>query len=154
MKPATTASWLTGAIASLAMMLFLLAGTSFAASPAATETYPLCGTAWVVTQIEGYPVSGRAPTLLIIGKKASGFGGGANRYSCNIELGKKNALHFGTIASTRMACEGTARKQETDFFRGLAATASYHLNNDYLVLLDSHFNKLLEFAPRRSDAKR
>ena len=50
-----------------------------------------------------------------------------------------------------MACEGVEGVQETAYFKALSSAASYHLNNDYLVLLDSKFNKLVEFSaePRR-----
>lgn len=121
-------------------------GSLIAADSMATEPISLCGTTWVVTHLNGDPVLSHAPTLLLEGERASGRGG-CNRYTATIELGKKGSLHFGPIAATRMACLGDSGKREEEFFRGLAATSSYHLNRDYLVLLDGHFNKLIEFQP-------
>jgi len=92
-------------------------------------------------------VKGRAPTLTINGDRASGSGG-CNRYFSSVELGKENAIHFGTVASTRMACQGVEGVQETAYFKALFSVTSYHLNNDYLVLIDSKFNKLVEFSAK------
>jgi heat shock protein HslJ len=108
---------------------------------------PLCKTIWRSTTIEGNLVKGRAPTLTINGDRASGSGG-CNRYFSSVELGKENAIHFGTVASTRMACQGVEGVQETAYFKALFSVTSYHLNNDYLVLIDSKFNKLVEFSAK------
>ena len=110
--------------------------------------FPLSGTTWRVTAIGGSPVHGRAPTLTINGDKVSGSGG-CNRYFSGVELGQENAIRFGTIASTMMACEGVVGAQETAYFKALSEATSYHLKNDYLVLLDGKFNKLVEFSAER-----
>lgn len=123
-----------------------------AAAPLLTNSIPLCDTTWVVTHLSGDPVRDHAPTLLIVGGRASGSGG-CNRYTASVELGKKESLHFGPIASTRMACLGDSGKREEEFFRGLATTCSYHLNQGYLVLLDKQFNKLIEFRTLSSVKK-
>ena len=135
-------------------LLLFVAGCLVPAPASAEQTaFPLCGTTWRATAIEGNAVKGRAPTLTIHeeinegirGHRVSGSGG-CNRYFSGVELGKEHAIHFGAVASTRMACEGLEGAQETAYFKALASAASYHLNNDYLVLLDSKFNKLVEFS--------
>lgn len=136
------------------LLLFVVGCLVPAFASAEQTAFPLCGTTWRVTSIEGNQVTGRAPTLTISGEinghRASGSGG-CNRYFSGVDLGKEHAIRFGAVASTRMACEGVEGVQETAYFKALASAASYHLNNDYLVLLDGKFNKLVEFSatPRR-----
>lgn len=110
----------------------------------------LSGKSWRATTIGGNPVQGRPPTLTINGDKVSGSGG-CNRYFAAVDLGKEHSIRFGAIGSTRMACEGVEGDQEAAFFKALSSATSYHLNNDYLVLLDAKFNKLVEFS---ADPKR
>jgi hypothetical protein len=52
-----------------------------------------------------------------------------------------------------MASSGTSGKQDAAFFKWVDATESYCLDHDYLVLLDRHFSKLVEFAPLSSGRK-
>lgn len=136
------------------LLLFVVGCLVLAFASAEQPAFPLCGTTWRATAIGGNPVKGRAPTLTINeeinGGRVSGSGG-CNRYFSGVELGKENAIHFGAVASTRMACEGVEGVQESAYFKALSSASSYHLNNDYLVLLDSKFNKLVEFSaePRR-----
>jgi heat shock protein HslJ len=128
-------------------------GTSLRAAGPETNSYPLCGTTWVVTHIIGDPVKGHPTTLTITGNEASGQTSGGNRYTAKIKLANPYRLHFGPIASTRMASLGTSGKQDAAFFKWLDATASYCLDHDYLVFLDGHFSKLIEFAPQSVDPK-
>ena len=128
-------------------------GTSVGWAGSEPISYPLCGTTWVVTHINGYPVTGHPTTLIISGNEASGRTSGGNCYAAKIKLANPDRLHFGPIGSTRMAPLGASEKQDASFFKWLTCTASYCLDHDYLVLLDRHFSKLIEFAPQSSVPK-
>lgn len=128
-------------------------GTSLRGADSGPNSYSLCGTTWVVKRINGYPVTGHPTTLIITGDEASGRTSGGNRYTAKIKLANPDRLRFGPISSTRMASLGTSGKQDAAFFKWLPGTASYCLDHDYLVLLDRHFSKLIEFAPQSSEPK-
>lgn len=128
-------------------------GTSLQGAMPASDSFALCGTTWIVTHIQGDPVKDNPITLILSGKEASGRTSGGNRYTAKIKLSNPDRLHFGPIASTRMASLGASGKQDAAFSQCLAATASYYLDHDYLVLLDSHFSKPIEFAPQSSGSK-
>ena len=128
-------------------------GTSLRGADSEPNSYPLCGTAWVVSHINGYPVTGHPTTLIIKGDEASGRTSGGNRYTAKIKRANPDRLRFGPISSTRMASFGASEKEEASFFKCLPGTASYFLDHDYLVLLDRHFSKLIEFVPQSSGPK-
>ena len=109
---------------------------------------PLQGTQWIATHINGDPITGTSPTLTIEGTKAYG-NGSCNRYTGQVTLGNKDAIHFGTTASTRMACPGAADQQEAAYLKGLQSITAYHLNNNSLILLDSQYNKRIEFVAKK-----
>ena len=129
------------------MSLFLCAAVCCVYSSAVARgeqpVIPLPATTWVATCIEGNLLKGRPPVLTITGDRASGSGG-CNRYSASVELGKENRIRFGPVAST-----GTEGTQGPAYFKALASAVSYHLTRGYLVLLDSRFNKLVEFSAKQ-----
>lgn len=108
----------------------------------------LSGTEWIATRINGDAVSGHAPTLTIKDSKAYG-NSSCNRYTGQVTLGSKDAIQFGPAASTRMACPGNADQQEAGYLKALQTITAYHLNNNYLVLLDAQYNKVVEFQAKR-----
>ena len=109
---------------------------------------PLNGTDWVTIRINGDRVSSNAPTLTINGNKAFG-NSSCNRYTGAVTLGNKDAMQFGPVASTRMACLGNADQQEAAYFKALQSVTAYHLNNGSLILLDAEYNKVLEFVAKK-----
>jgi len=109
---------------------------------------PLSGTEWIATRINGDAITSNAPTLTIDGSKAYG-NGSCNRYTGPITLGTKDALQFGSTAITRMACPANIDQQEVAYLRALQSVTAYHLNNSTLILLDSQYNKVVEFNAAR-----
>ena len=95
-------------------------------------------------RINGDNVTGNAPTLSIEGIRAYG-NGSCNRYTGSVTTGNKDAIQFGHTAATRMACPGNADQQEAAYFKALQSVTAYHLNNGSLILLDAHYNKVIEF---------
>ena len=115
---------------------------------AISKPTPLIETEWVATRINGDAVSGNAPTLIIDGSKAFG-NGSCNRYTDQVSVGNKDSIQFGPTASTRMACPGNADGQEAAYFKALQNVTAYHLNHDSLILLDTHYNKVIEFTAKK-----
>lgn len=75
---------------------------------------------------------------------------GCNRYSGSYVLGPADALKFGQIAMTQMACEGPVSVQEQAFTKALGATASAVSTGGTLILKDSSGTDLATFKPRES----
>jgi putative lipoprotein len=77
------------------------------------------------------------------GKGQVAGSGGCNRFSgsCTVD---GNALAFGNLASTRMACAG-GMDQETAFLAALAKVRSWRISGDRLELLDAGGASLASF---------
>ena len=119
--------------------------------PACGSTFApasLVGTAWLVTQLGGQALDddgGARPSLQFDADKerVSGFTG-CNRLVGGYKIGD-NALQFGELAATRMACPG-ASILEVTFTDALKAVASYAIIGDQLELYDAEGTLLLRFA--------
>lgn len=61
---------------------------------------------------------------------------GCNRFSGAVEHSSPD-LQFHGIASTKMACQGSAMELESQFARVLETTAAYRIEEDRLMLLDA-----------------
>ena len=102
---------------------------------------------WVVSQVLGTPAApGVIATLLIEDDgKVSGNAG------CNGFFGSaiidKNAISFGNLGTTRMACPEPAMGQEDRMLAALDSTRGYRLDAQELVLLDADGNPVLRFSP-------
>lgn len=92
----------------------------------------LAGTSWTLTDLDGGPVTGTAPTLAFTEFEVSGTGG------CNTFNGSYttdgDSISFGPIGSTMMACEDPALPQETDYFAALDGATSATVDGDTLTI--------------------
>ncbi len=118
------------------------------ACPQPFAAQPLVGTSWVVEQLGGQTLgdeAGRLPSLQFDGEqqRVSGFTG------CNRLVGsykqKGDALTFGELAATRMACPG-ATILEVTFTDALKATARHVVAGDRLELYDAADTLLMRLA--------
>lgn len=91
------------------------------------------------------PVAGmrERPYLLIEGERVSGYSG-CNRYSGKVNI-SGDQLQLGPVASTRMACQGGADRQEQEYLETLSQVKRYQLAQDRLLLTDSAGTALLEY---------
>jgi heat shock protein HslJ/uncharacterized lipoprotein NlpE involved in copper resistance len=97
---------------------------------------------WVLERMNGKAVNAPdfpkgAPTLelQLTTKKALGYAG-CNHFTGNLEI-KGNALAFGALAATRMACQNPAMAFETDYLKLLSGRElTYTLESDKLLLKD------------------
>jgi heat shock protein HslJ len=101
---------------------------------------PPIDTVWRIAELDGVEVprlqGNRAPTLLLDAEgRASGFTG-CNRMTAGYTL-EGDAIEFGTIASTRMACEPVASEVELAYLEALASVTAWRRRGDDLELRDA-----------------
>lgn len=85
------------------------------APPKADKQFPTSA-AWIATSINGRPVIGERPSVLIDDNfRARGFGG-CNAFSATAYPLRGQGFAVGPVASTRKACEKIVMDQERSFF--------------------------------------
>jgi len=128
----------------LAAALTLLAGCAGAHKPA-TPASGIVGPVWVAADIAGTTAGTEAPVTLQLGAdgRASGHGG-CNGYVGSFTLAG-DALTFGPLASTRMACASALMDREQRYFETLAQVAHYAVADDGALLLTTADGKTIRF---------
>ena len=122
------------AFAATALAL-LLAGCTGASEQAGQGAATIVGPVWVAEEIAGASASGEAPITLQLGADGRASGrGGCNGYGGPYTLAG-DALHFGPLASTKMACAPALMDQEQRYFDTLAQVARYAVADDGALLL-------------------
>lgn len=103
---------------------------------------------WLAEDIGGGGVIDRLQTILELAPDGAVSGTGG----CNRMMGKAvisgEALSFGPIASTRMACTPAAMAQEAKFFKALEAAKSWRIDplRRKLTLFDAQGSPLVVLA--------
>src|SRR5262249_36092639 len=99
--------------AALALLLAACTGASAHAVPAAAA---IVGPVWVAEEIAGAPAGGGVPVTLQLGADGNASGrGGCNGYGGPYTLAG-DALRFGPLAATKMACAPALMDQEQRYF--------------------------------------
>ena len=121
--------------------LFLL--TACASSASGQE---LTGGIWLLTELNGEaPLPGTTLTAEFDEDGRVGGSSGCNSYNTTYVV-DGNKLNFGEqAASTMMACPDLIMIQEGEFHQALAATATYEIKDDNLILFDSSGNEVARF---------
>ena len=114
---------------------------------AASATSPLVGTTWRLEDLAGSAVVANAPATL----EFLADGRVAGRGSCNRFFGTAtvagDALKFGPIGSTKMACTDPAiGDQETRYFRALEGAERYEVQGSMLLVYAKGLEKPLRFV--------
>lgn len=118
-----------------AALALLLAGCTGAPERAGQGAATIVGPVWVAEAIAGAPASGEAPITLQLGADGRASGrGGCNGYGGPYTLAG-DALHFGPLAATKMACAPALMDQEQRYFDMLAQVARYAVADDGALLL-------------------
>lgn len=108
---------------------------------------PLSGTAWLLESLDGFEVDPAIGSSLEFDDDGAVFGnGGCNRFRGGATV-DGNALEFGELASTMMACEEPNTRQEAAFHAALAATATYRIEETDLVLLNAEEAVVARLTP-------
>ena len=90
---------------------------------------PLIGTSWLAEDIRGRGVIDNAQTTITFdGEGRVAGSGGCNRYFGPVNI-NGDAISFGNLGSTRMACVPALMDEERKFFDALAATRSYRFDD-------------------------
>ncbi|WP_458760200.1 META domain-containing protein [Afipia sp. TerB] len=115
------------------------------ALPAGANAAPPHGS-WLAEDINGGGVIDRLQTTLQLGADGKVTGtGGCNRYMGRAIL-KGDAITFGPMAGTRMACPPAVMDQENKFHAALETVRSWRIEQGRLLLLDSSGNVALRFS--------
>ena len=125
----------------LLSLIFLAACTTAQPAPEAPHNY-LAGTSWL--RVDDEEANPHGATMAFTESGASGHTG-CNRWFTSVTHDGE-ALDFGNIGTTRMACQtemqaGTERR----FLEVLAATRYAHYDQDVLVLLDANQQVIARF---------
>jgi len=118
----------------LCLGLLLAAGSSGLAP--AQEAPALPTGQWIAEEIGGTAVTEGIETSFNLGPEGRVSGsGGCNRYSGPATI-DGDAMSFGPVIATKMACESAAMSQEQAFFGALASVRGWTVEDDKLHLLD------------------
>ncbi len=118
------------------------------AAPTVPANNPLAGTSWTLATLGGQPaLQGTTVTLNFGSDGRAGGTDGCNAFSGGYEL-SGDALKFGPLLGTLMACEASVMAQADAFRSALEQTARFTVMNDTLTLLDANGNALTTFAPQ------
>lgn len=127
-----------------AVLALTLAACSTTPPPPVTSAPThLSGTNW--TRTDDTDANPHAPTMQFGDARVSGYDG-CNQYFTSVTQ-EGERIHFGPIASTRMACEAEpTAAAERRFLAVLAAARFAHYDQDTLVLLDEQQHQLATFS--------
>lgn len=101
---------------------------------------------WLAEDINGGGVIDRLQTTLSLGANGKVTGmGGCNRYMGKAIL-KGDAITFGPMAGTRMACTPAIMNQETKFHAALETVRSWSIAQGQLFLRNGSGNVVLRFV--------
>lgn len=123
----------------------LVLGVGVAMTAGAAGAERLEGSAWLAEDIKGGGVIDNAQSKIAIeAGKVTGSGG------CNRLFGQAtiagDALTFGGIGTTRMACAPALMDQEQKFLGALAATRAFRFDGPYLKFYDAGGAELVRFT--------
>lgn len=116
-------------------------------SQAATTAPALAGTGWVAEEVVGRKVLAKLHTTLSFDSsdRVSGSGG-CNRYGGPVEI-KGDAIRFGPLVATRMACGSPTDDHEQRFFTALEAASRFGFTPEgKLVLYDAQGGQVATFG--------
>ena len=108
----------------------------------AAEVY---GRSWVAEELVGQPAAPGVESSLVVAAdgKVSG-NAGCNRYFGSVILSGE-AMSFGNLGTTKMACDEPALSQEARLLRALDGTRGYRVQDGALLLLDGSGATLVRF---------
>jgi len=130
----------------LAAVLFAISLSACAQTPAPSPDGPaasyLAGTSWL--RIDDENANPHGATLDFADDRASGYTG-CNRWFANVTHNGE-ALRFGAVGTTRMACPTLMQRDtERNFLAVLEATRYGHYDQEALVLLDAQQTEIARF---------
>jgi heat shock protein HslJ len=137
------------ALGALAVLAALAVGACTTGGSSPTANLPLEGTLWQLASYVG-PEGGELQVpdgLTATARLESGSvagNGGCNEYTGTYTL-DGDALTFGPVASTRMACAGPGDALETAYFAAIGRVESYVIDDVTLVMKNADGDAILTF---------
>lgn len=120
----------------------LLAGCASTEPVAPPASIHLAGTSWI--RVDDEQANPHGATMAFEAARASGYTG-CNRWFASVTQDGE-ALRFGEIGMTRMACQTPMQEAtERNFLHALRATRYGHYDQDALALLDENQNVIAMF---------
>jgi heat shock protein HslJ len=121
------------------------------AAPAAPGANTLAGTSWVLASLGGNPpVENTVVTLNFNTDGNAGGNDGCNIYGAPYTV-DGNALKFGVIFGTLIACEEPIMSQANAYRQALEQTSQFAIANDTLTLSDAGGKALATFSKQSTD---
>ena len=116
-------------------------------APGSAGAVTLIGTSWLAEDIGGTGVVDRLQTTLsFTGDGRVSGSGGCNRYFGPVTVSGE-AIRFGAMAATRMACPPAVMNQEQRFFAALGRAESWKATAEgKLILTDAAGEPLVSFS--------
>jgi heat shock protein HslJ len=106
----------------------------------------LNGTSWQLGKIGDQPVQeGTQPTLQFTQPGQVSGSGSCNRFSGTVTF-SGDAISFGPLASTKMACADSINSQETQYFYALSTAQRFLLQGNSLQIFSSAMDRPLLFV--------
>lgn len=100
---------------------------------------------WTLVSLEGFgDLPDTSVTLLIDSKGNPGGQGPCNRYFSESKI-DGDAISFGMVGATQMACEPARMKAERAYFDALAKVKAYALVDEQLVLNDAEGKEVMRY---------
>jgi heat shock protein HslJ len=135
----------------VALMMVMSISSGCSSSGASAQSLgsgpALAGTSWLAEDIGRRSVLDNPQTTLSFTQTGQVNGhGGCNRYGGPVEISGE-AIRFGLLASTRMACGPTIDDQEARFFAALRSATRFALTPEgKLVLYDASDAPVVTFS--------
>jgi heat shock protein HslJ len=129
----------------LALMAIALSACALATDKPDKQAERVYGYTWIAEEVGGWPIAGDVAPKLVVNPdgKVSGHAGCNGFFGSVIIDGE--AMSFGNLGATRMACPEPAMSQEDKLLRALDSTRGYRLLGSSLVLLDGEGDALVRF---------
>lgn len=141
-----------GTLTCLAAIVLGLAACSLTDDVTDKQAERVYGRTWIAEEVAGQPVSAEVEASLLVAAdgKVSGHAGCNGFFGSVIIAGE--AMSFGNLGSTRMACPEPAMSQEGRLLDALDSTRGYSLQDGTLVLLDGAGAALVRFRDDEAGA--
>lgn len=140
-----------GRIFCFGLVAGLLAAGCQATGSKSGEPVELAGTSWIAEDIDGRGVIDYLQSTLRFetGERVAGKAG-CNRYFGSVSM-DGDAISFGALGATRMACPPAIMDQEDRFLKALANARRFESKNGLLFLFGDEAVPLLRFSRKESE---
>ena len=114
--------------------------------PATLAAFDLSGSEWLLEDLGGVAVLDKVQATVAFPESGKTAGNGTcNRFFGSVEI-HGDAIHFGPLASSRMACPEELMNQETKYLQALQSAERFEWKDPYLLIYSKGVEKPLRFS--------